>query len=62
MSRDRDRGDTEVVVGRIGKRARRQGRGLGRARTDEPERRFADGAVLATGRRRAEPRARRPRR
>jgi 16S rRNA processing protein RimM len=39
---------TEVVVGRIGKAHGVRGEVSVEPRTDEPERRFADGAVLAT--------------
>ena len=39
---------TEVVVGRVGKAHGIKGEVSVELRTDEPERRFADGAVLAT--------------
>ena len=39
---------TDVVVGRIGKAHGLKGEVLVEPRTDEPDRRFADGAVLAT--------------
>ena len=41
-------GTTEVVVGRIGKAHGLKGEVSVELRTDEPERRFADGVVLRT--------------